>query len=93
VWSKVCDWLNVPFTFPHNIFSILSYLLSSGNPKVVWMIWKLRNSILFDNGNGTVADLVEKVKVVSWKWWLARSKAANCLFYEWKVEPGLCMLR
>jgi hypothetical protein len=75
-----------------------------GNPKaskgrlmigcaVVWMIWKLRNSILFDNGNGTVADLVEKVKVVSWKWWLARSKVANCLFYEWKVEPGMCMLR
>jgi hypothetical protein len=44
--------------------------------------------VLFKNGNGTVLDLVEGIKVISWKWWLARSKKAHCLYYEWR-ESGL----
>jgi hypothetical protein len=103
VWSLIFAWLKVPFYLPHNLFSIFNCLLVSGNPKTnrgrlmiccatVWMIWKFRNGILFDNNRGTVAELVESVKVASWKWWLARSKKGSCLFYEWRAEPGICML-
>jgi hypothetical protein len=59
---------------------------------VVWMIWKFRNFVLFDNGSGTVLDVVEGVKVASWKWWLARAKTAHCLLYEWRAEPNVCPL-
>jgi hypothetical protein len=44
---------------------------------VVWNLWRFRNSILFDNGRGTVAELVEAIKVSSWKWWMARSENRN----------------
>jgi hypothetical protein len=60
---------------------------------VVWNLWKCRNSLLFDNGSGTVAELVEAVKISSWKWWMSRASAAHCLLYEWRMEPRLCMLR
>jgi hypothetical protein len=104
VWAEIFKWLNIPFGLPHSIFSIFDNLTSAGVLKsskgrlmissvVVWMLWKARNAVLFDNGRGSVAEVVEAIKVVSWKWWLARSTSASCLFYEWRAEPSLCLLR
>jgi hypothetical protein len=104
VWIVIFFWLDVPFCLPHNIFSIIHCLLEAGGKKsrqgmgticaaVCWNIWRCHNSIVFDNGNGSVMELVEAIKVSSWKWWLSRSAAANCLLYEWRAEPRLCVLR
>jgi hypothetical protein len=104
VWLEIFSWLEVPFVLPHNLFSIFHSLKEAGNLKirqgmvmichaVVWHLWKFRNAIVFDNGRGTVAELIEAIKVSSWKWWLARSPSAHCLFYEWRAEPGICLLR
>jgi hypothetical protein len=60
---------------------------------VVWILWRCHNSVLFDNGNGSVVDLVEAVKITSWKWWMSRSTTAHCMLYEWNAEPRLCLLR
>jgi hypothetical protein len=92
VWIEVFAWLKVPFSFPHNLFSIFNCFLCAGDPKAskgrlmiccaaVWTIWKFRNSTVFDNGTGSIQfrKLVEGVKVTSWKWWLARTKTAHCL--------------
>jgi hypothetical protein len=103
VWFEIFTWLKVSFGLPHSLFSIFNCLLCAGNPRankgrlmiccaVVWSIWKFRNSVLFENENGAVSDLVEAIKVISWKWWLARSKKAHCLFYEWRAEPSICLL-
>jgi hypothetical protein len=58
---------------------------------VLWTLWRCWNAVLFDNGTGTVS--VEAVKVVSWKWWMSRSNPAHCMYYEWRAEPRLCILR
>jgi hypothetical protein len=103
VWYEIFNWLQVPFGLPHSLFSIFNCLLCAGNLRakkgrlmiccaVVWMIWKFRNSVLFENGSGSVSDVVESVKVASWKWWLAQAKTAHCLLYEWKAEPCVCLL-
>jgi hypothetical protein len=103
LWMEIFHWLDIPFCLPHNLFSIFLCLMETGNVKgrqgmlmiraaVVWILWKCRNSLLFDNGNGSVSDLVNAVKLASWKWWLSRSTAAQCLFYEWCAEPRLCLL-
>jgi hypothetical protein len=103
VWFEIFTWLKVSFGLPHSLFAIFNCLLCAGNPRankgrlmiccaVVWSIWKFRNSVLFENENGAVSDLVEAIKVISWKWWLARSKKAHCLFYEWRAEPSICLL-
>jgi hypothetical protein len=104
VWIEIFHWLDVPFSLPHNLFSVIHCMPEAGSKKirhemimicaaVFWALWRCRNSLLFDNGNGSVAELVEAVKVLTWKWWLSRSNAAHCLLYEWRAEPRLCMLR
>jgi hypothetical protein len=104
VWMKILSWLEVPFGLPHNIFSLFHSLMEGECNKVrkgmlmigaavIWSIWRCRNSILFDNGTGSVDDLVERIKVSSWKWWMRCSTEVNCLFYEWCAEPRLCLLR
>jgi hypothetical protein len=103
VWLEIAAWLQIPFSFPHSLFPVFYWLLSAGNPKAakgrlmiccatVWQIWRYRNAVLFDSNRGDVSELVEAVKVASWKWWLARSKNSHCLYYEWKAEPTLCLL-
>jgi hypothetical protein len=103
VWIEIFNWLDVPFGLPHNLFSLFHCLMEAGSYKmrrgmtmiasaVVWNLWKCRNSLLFDNGSGTIAELVEAVKISSWKWWMSRASAAHCLLYEWRMEPRLCML-
>jgi hypothetical protein len=103
VWVEIFLWFNTPFSLPHNRFSIFSCFSCVGDQRtykgrmmiccaVVWKIWKLRNSILFENITSSIADLVEGVKVISWKWWLARTKQSHRLFYEWRAAPDLCLL-
>jgi hypothetical protein len=60
---------------------------------VVWNLLRCRNALLFDNGNGSIAERVEAIKVASWKWWMSRSIATQCMLFEWCAEPRLCMLR
>jgi hypothetical protein len=104
VWMEIFYWLDIPFCLPHNLFSIFHCLLEVGNKKleqgmimiataVFWSLWRCRNSVMFDNGTGTVSELVEAIKVLSWKWWMSRVNPAHCMYYEWRAEPRLCMLR
>jgi hypothetical protein len=57
---------------------------------VIWTLWRNRNLIVFENRNNHSSGLVEDVKILSWKWWLGRSKASPCLLYEWVSEPRMC---
>jgi hypothetical protein len=71
VWMEIFDWLQVPFSLPHNLFSVFNCLLGVSNRKlekngltmigcaVVWNLWRRRNKILFDEGGGNVEELVE----------------------------------
>jgi hypothetical protein len=105
VWMEIFYWLQVPFSLPHNLFSVFNCLLGVSNRKlekkglttigcaVVWNIWRRRNKILFDEGGGNVEELVEAIKVSSWKWWTKESHSQLCLFYEWRSEPRLCLRR
>jgi hypothetical protein len=102
IWSAVFDWLQVPLMFPQNLFSILSALSHSKGKKVrkgmtmiwngvVWAIWRRWNAVIFDSGNKGVQDVIEEIKVVTWRWWLSQSKASQPLLYEWQMEPIVCM--
>jgi hypothetical protein len=60
---------------------------------VIWSVWRHRNRIIFYNGVVDGVGLVDDIKLVTWKWWLGRTKSSPCLYYEWIVEPGLCLVR
>jgi hypothetical protein len=59
----------------------------------LWSIWRLRNNVIFLNGNFDQVEVVDSVKLLSWKWGISRHKIPICLFYEWCWDPGLCLSR
>ncbi|MCH90920.1 F-box family protein [Trifolium medium] len=102
VWVGVFEWLDIPFSLPHNLFSILNHLIQTGGKKLrkglcmiwnatVWSLWRRWNSVMFDNGRRDTADVLDEIKVLTWKWWLSQSEVAHSLLYEWRVQPKLCV--
>jgi hypothetical protein len=80
---------------PRNLFVLLEVFRSSGkNAKVrrgflmiwhaiLWLIWKARNNTIFVNGSFNPKEVVDEIKVLSWKWSLVKLELPPCLFYEW----------
>jgi hypothetical protein len=58
----------------------------------VWIIWSVRNDIIFNNGVLFIDDVVEQVKLLSWKWFVGRVSKGPFLLYEWKWSPLDCMI-
>jgi hypothetical protein len=103
VWERITSWLRLVFSLPHSCVSFVNYFAAaSGNKKVrqglvliwnsvIWMLWRHRNCIIFENGIRDVAKVVEDIKVSSWKWWIGRANVPSCLLYEWMQEPRVCI--
>jgi hypothetical protein len=94
VWLRLMVWMNCSFITPPNLFVHWDcWCGEGGNKKVinglrlvwhtaVWLLWKARNDKIFNNSNCEVEELVENIKVLSWRWMLYRTKIPACLFYE-----------
>jgi hypothetical protein len=106
VWEKVFSWLRFDFILPHSLFSILNFLVGSTKKKLkkgglvtiwmaaVWAMWKMHNSVIFDDGVAQVDKVLDELQRWSWMWWLSHdNSSASCLLYEWKMEPQLCLER
>jgi len=59
----------------------------------IWVLWKVRNEKIFKDTSFEVDEIVEKIKVLSWRWVLSRTITPACLFYEWCWNPQLCLAR
>jgi hypothetical protein len=105
VWNDIFRWLGLVFVMPANVAMFYECFLGAAGSKkrrigfsliwhaTVWMLWKSRNKIIFSNGVKDPEELVDLVKISSWKWGLSRHKLPVCLFYEWCWDPGLCLRR
>ena len=105
VWLNLMLWLDLNFVMPLNLFH--HWECWSGGPinkkirkglcmiweVVIWVIWKARNDRIFNNENARWDELVEEVKVTSWRWFLSRFNSPVCLFYEWSWCLRDCLLR
>ncbi|KAK2405812.1 hypothetical protein QL285_041620 [Trifolium repens] len=104
VWYEIFNWLGVLMVMPHNLMTLFDCFCASVYKKkskrgfllvwhtVVWSIWRARNNAIF---NGIVIEpmeLVEEIKVLSWRWSMDCLKISPCLFYEWTWDPGACFL-
>ncbi|GAU14513.1 hypothetical protein TSUD_250550 [Trifolium subterraneum] len=52
-----------------------------------------RNKAPFANGTFTPKVIVEEIKLLGWKWCLARTRLSPCMFYEWTWDPRECLLQ
>jgi hypothetical protein len=102
VWYQIFKWLGVVVVIPPNLFHLFDCLsVAAKNKKikkgfhliwhtVIWSIWRARNNLIFNNVRTEPLELVEEVKVLSWRWSTDRLKITPCLFYEWSWDPGAC---
>ncbi|CAJ2663797.1 unnamed protein product [Trifolium pratense] len=102
VWYEIFKWLGVVIVMPSNVlllFDCMSEAASSKKSKngfrlvwhsVLWILWRARNNKVFNNIAVEPVDIIDEVKVISWKWSVERLKIAPCLFYEWLWEPDIC---
>ncbi|CAJ2669139.1 unnamed protein product [Trifolium pratense] len=103
VWYAIFKWLGVVIVMPPNFFHLFACFEEAASTKktrqgfrlvwhsVLWAIWRARNNMVFNNLEVKPCEIIEEVKVTSWKWSLERLKISPCLFYEWCLEPGICM--
>jgi len=95
VWLNLMRWLDHVFLTPPNLFvhfESWSGWTSKKNVKkglgliwhsTIWVLWKVRNYKIFKGTNFEVDEIVEEIKVLSWRWMLSTMTTSACLFYEW----------
>jgi hypothetical protein len=104
VWYDITRWLGLIVILPHDITSSLATLIQCGKNKsvrlglcliwnaYVWVIWNIRNDCIFNNGVPIVDEVVDRIKLLSWKWFVGRVAKGPFLFYEWNWSPLDCMV-
>lgn len=45
----------------------------------LWVLWNVRNGKIFETKDCAQEEVIEKIKVVSWKWFLSRMAKSSCL--------------
>ncbi|CAJ2633603.1 unnamed protein product [Trifolium pratense] len=105
VWREVCKWLHLDIIIPPNLFVLFLWFYgASSNKKVrkgflliwhstLWFLWKARNVRIFKNVIKVPREIVEEIKVMSWRWSVHRLKISPCLLYEWMQLPRYCFRR
>jgi len=58
---------------------------------VIWTICASWNDLIFVGGLLCEEPVVERVKLLAWKWFQAKCHASSCSLYEWEVQPILCL--
>jgi len=53
----------------------------------IGVIWRARNNRIFNNQVTEVDELVDEVKVLSWRWTFNRINIPACMHYEWCWNP------
>lgn len=92
VWLKIMLWLDRVFLIPNNFFvhwecwserknNVKKGLWLIWN-STIWVLWKARNDCIFKDINYSAEEIVEEIKVLSWRWVLSRMSIPACLFYE-----------
>lgn len=105
VWMKLMEWLDFNFIMPPNLFihwecwsgGVWNNRIRKGLRMIwqaaIWVMWKARNNCIFNNEITRWEEVVDEIKVVSWRWLLGRFQGPSCLFYEWEWDPQKCLLR
>jgi hypothetical protein len=96
LWALVRSWIGVPvveYTSLHDHF--LQFTYSSGGFRArrsflqliwlacVWVMWKERNHRLFLDSASTISQLLDKIKLFSFRWLKATSVTLTYNCHSW----------
>jgi hypothetical protein len=104
IWEEIFRWLGVSIVMPATVACFFEYFSGFAKFKkarkgfrlvwhtTLWLIWKSRNDVIFNNVVKNVPDCVDEIKVLMWKWSAHKLKISPCLYYEWCWDPGSCFV-
>jgi hypothetical protein len=85
VWAKIHRWFGVTMVLPCTILSLFDTFLAifrMGKQDyhgvllvwhaIIWMLWLVRNGLVFVRKVIEPDEIFEKIKLVSWKWLLQK---------------------
>jgi len=103
VWYQVSRWLGWELVMPLGLAQQFQAFTGLGGGRrvrlglllvwhaVIWTIWVSRNDLIFAGGLLREEPVVDRVKLLAWKWFRAKCPASSCSLYEWEVQPVLCL--
>ncbi|GAU51958.1 hypothetical protein TSUD_417440 [Trifolium subterraneum] len=104
IWYRVSRWLGIEYVPPNSIMQVFESFFGLGVGSrvqlglilvwhaVVWTIWTSRNDMIFVGKSSTVDDLMDMVKLSSWKWFIGKNPDSPCSLYEWENPDSPCSL-
>jgi len=104
LWYQVWHWLDISSTMPSDInHYYLQFTNMAGLPKgthsflriswfaSAWVLWKERNTCIFQNAVFSPASMLYKVKLYSFLWLKAGRANFNYCYHDWWQHPIPCM--
>jgi hypothetical protein len=105
VWQGIMRWWERFLLIPPNLFVLWECWSEGERNKIirkglrliwhatVWVLWIARNNSVFNSRITEVDEIVDDIKVLSWRWSLYRISIPMCMYYEWCWCPRECILR
>ncbi|KAJ0507913.1 putative RNA-directed DNA polymerase [Helianthus annuus] len=96
VWLVIAQWCKLPPFIAFSLKDVLDLHVTVNGSKrrkkmiyaiiqvVIWSIWRLRNEVVFNNGNPSVAKVVEESKSMSYLWIKNRMRSSLWTWNEWR---------
>jgi hypothetical protein len=90
----VFSWIGIGNIAPPNLFMQLECVIEVARNKrlkkgywlifhsIIWVLWKARNEKICKFMSRDCGEIMDEIKVMSWKWNLSRLKEHLWLFYE-----------
>ncbi|CAJ2636137.1 unnamed protein product [Trifolium pratense] len=104
LWALVCTWIGIPSTSSNTIrdhFVQFTYLAGGSRARrsflqliwlaSVWVIWIERNHRLFTGSTSTLTQLLDKIKLFSYRWLKTTSVTLVLNYHSWWSSPLLCL--
>nr|KYP70308.1 Putative ribonuclease H protein At1g65750 family [Cajanus cajan] len=103
IWLAVANWLEVAVVLPNSLTSLYLYWTNLGIYKkrsqcfqvvwvsVIWLLWLHRNVIIFQQGVMDCKEVLDSIKLRSWKWITSSVPGCSFSYISWYYNPGLCI--
>jgi hypothetical protein len=98
-------WLGLIIVAPSNLVTSFAMFVGCAKDKrakkgliliwniIVWELGKNQNDQIFNNKEMNIEELVDQIKLWSWRWFINRMAKGPCLLYGWKWSPFDCFNR